>query len=233
MHEADRKKTFPLVAALLLIVLLLALPFTPQWRRNMLSLQAMHAILEGKALARTYARLGASTHPQKEWFQALIAGRFGNTALQRWHWLAYLRSGAAYAPALINSAVPEDLQLALTAVQSHPDRAEAWFWLAEALAEGGFPAQATSAYQAALDIQPNNPLSWCRLGNLLRPHDVLAARDALLRCCLLGDPGSNGCVNAGAIEEERGDYTTAIRYYRLSRWSEAWRRADELEAAGQ
>lgn len=228
----ELKKSLPLAALLLLTFLLVALPFTPGWRRNMLSLQAMRAILEGKASARTYARLGASAHPQKEWFQALIAARLGNTALQRWHWLAYLRSGAAYAPALVNSAAPGDLSLALAAAQSHPARPEAWFWLAEVLSEAGFDDQAIPAYQRALDLRPNDPLPWCRLGGLLRPYDVLAARDALLQCCVLGDPGSNGCVNAGNIEAERGNYAAAIRYYRLSHWSEAWRRADELEAAG-
>lgn len=229
---ADLKKPLPLPALLLLILLLLALPFTPGWRRNMLSLQAMRAILEGKAPARAYARLGASTHPQKEWFQALIAARLGNAALQRWRWLAYLRSGAAHAPALVNSAARNDLPLALAAAQSRPDRPEAWFWLGEALSEAGFKDQAIPAYQRSLDLRPNDPLPWCRLGGLLRPHDALAARDALLQCCVLGDPGSNGCVNAGAIEAELGNYAAAIRYYRLSHWSEAWRRADELEAAG-
>jgi len=59
---------------------------------------------------------------------------------------------------------------------------------------------------------------------------LLTAQDAYSQFCHHGDPGSNGCYNAGRIYEETGDYSEALHYYRLSRWSESLRRADELEA---
>ena len=60
-----------------------------------------------------------------------------------------------------------------------------------------------------------------------QPDDT--ALDAFLQACRHGDPGANGCARAAAIAAERGDLEAAIRYYRLSNWSEAEARARELE----
>ena len=224
------KNLRPAIPLLLILLLLSALPLASGWRRNRLSLQAMHAILGERDLAQTYASLAASTHPRKDWFLGLIAGQLANPALRGVHWAAYLRTGDPSAPELVKSAAPEDLALMLLAAQNYPAQPEVWFWLGEALAQGGFETQAIAAYQRTLQLHPIDPLPWCRLGSLLRPHNPLAARDAFLHCCFNGDPGSNGCYNAGRIEEELGNLETAIRYYRFSHWSESWRRADELEA---
>lgn len=231
MKSLTDSKRNRLLLALLLILLLLAAPsLASGWQRNRLSLQAMHAILEDRGLARAYASLGASDHPRRDWYQSLIAGRLDNPQLQRLHWSAYLHSGAPEASALVYAASQADPALVLLAAAYAADRHETWYWLGEALVQGGFDAQAIIAYQRALQLDPADGLAWCRLARLLYPQDPLVAREAFLRCCFNGDPGSNGCFNVARIEEERGDIANAIIFYRLSRNGEIRQRADDLEA---
>ena len=81
----------------------------------------------------------------------------------------------------------------------------------------------------ALALAPDSGQRWLELARLLAGRDDQASLEAYLQACLNGDPGANGCAHAASIVEARGDLATAIRYYRLSNWEEAQRRADELE----
>jgi hypothetical protein len=124
--------------------------------------------------------------------------------------------------------VPDDATLAQQAVTSQPDEAAAYFWLAS-LAAPSAPEKAIPLYRQGLALAPDDGRRWIDLANLLVGRDDAAALEAFLQGCYNGDPGANGCARAASIVADQGDLETAIRYYRLSNWSEAHARAEELE----
>jgi tetratricopeptide (TPR) repeat protein len=98
------------------------------------------------------------------------------------------------------------------------------------------PAEAIDLYRTGLQLSPHDGHRWLALAELLEPGDPAAALEAYLQACRNGDPGANGCLRAGSLAEGDGDFSAAIEYYRLSKWSGALDRADELErqlVAGQ
>jgi len=223
-------KKSSLILLILIGTLLLGFFTLPALRRNLTSISVARALLQNRDVAATYQSLAGSTSPRAIWQQALLASRLPNPALYQAHLFAYLASADLTALDLIHAVQPLDPTLASMAVQRYPDRAIAWFWMGEALSQSGDKTQAISAYQQTVALDPLDALAWCRLGYLLNGPDLLAARYAYAQCCHHGDPGSNGCYNAGRIYEETGDYPQALHYYRLSRWADSHRRADELEA---
>jgi tetratricopeptide (TPR) repeat protein len=91
---------------------------------------------------------------------------------------------------------------------------------------------ASQYYAESARLNPSDGLAWCRLGWVEEAQERLpSALDAFWQCCQNGDPGSNGCYSAGRVAEKLGDIPAAIRYYRLSHWSPALQRADELEGS--
>ena len=127
----------------------------------------------------------------------------------------------------------DDEALARRAVAAQPDNPAGAFWLASILTPTA-PDEAIALYRAGLALDPGDGRRWLALAELLvaqgdgQPADD-AALEAFLQACHHGDPGANGCSRAAAIAAERGDLEAAIRYYRLSNWSEAEARARELE----
>jgi tetratricopeptide (TPR) repeat protein len=202
-------------------------------RVNWLSLQALHALLADPAqLPATHARVqqAAASICRLNWTSGILAARLGDLPSQQADWSAFLSCPSSDAPRLAHAGAPLDPVLAEQAVQIYPDQAEAWFWLAEVSAAEGRPEQAIQHYQRVVQLTPADALAWCRLGFLLYNQESSQSRPAYIRCCLYGDPGSNGCYNAGRLSEQLGDYEQALHYYRRSRWSEAHRLADDLEA---
>ncbi len=205
---------------------------------NRLSLQTLHVLLSDPSqLSGTYAQVqqAAASICRLHWTSGMLAARLGDPASQQAAWSAFLNCPSPAALRLVYAGAPQDLTLAQQAMQMYPDQAEAWFWLAELSVAGGQPEQAIQYYQRAVQLAPADALTWCRLGSLLNSRDPSQSRQAYIQCCFYGDPGSNGCYNAGRISEQLGDFNQAIHYYRRSRWSEAHRLADDLEArlAGQ
>jgi tetratricopeptide (TPR) repeat protein len=92
------------------------------------------------------------------------------------------------------------------------------------------PEEAIVLYRQALQKRPGDGVRWRELGDLLVDNDPQAAIDAYLQSCYNGDPNSHGCYRAGRTAEQIGELETAIRYYRLSKWSRAQEQADALEA---
>ena len=126
--------------------------------------------------------------------------------------------------AILQSKYPENIALAEHAVAAQPDSAEAWFWLGDLL-----PEKRVQYYLHGLDLSPNDGRRWISVGDMLREPDPEAALQAYLNGCFNGDPGANGCLRAGSVAEELGDYQSALKYYRLSSYIGSHRRADELE----
>jgi tetratricopeptide (TPR) repeat protein len=226
---------------ILMVIVLLGLAWRPVWsaiqvnRYSLLTLRGLLSDSSHLPEISSRVRQAAASDCRLYWHSGALAGRLGDPASQQADWSAFLNCGYDSAPRLVHAALPQNQVLAQQAVQMYPEQSEAWFWLAENSAAGGQPEQAIQNYRRAVELAPADALAWCRLGGLLYNENLAQSRDAFIQCCFHGDPGSNGCVNAGGISEKLGDYPQALHYYRLSHWAESHRRADELEArlAGQ
>jgi len=119
---------------------------------------------------------------------------------------------------MIRDLAPADAILAAQARTLYPDLAEPLYWLAES--NGGYSAPDNlPVYQQIVAKHPQEGLAWCYLGYQYESAgDLQASLDARINCCYNGDPGSNGCVNAGRLYEGMGDQENAIKYYLLSKW---------------
>lgn len=162
------------------------------------------------------------------WYEGLIADAAGDGAARSAAWRALLGCAADYTGYMAVLA-PDDEALARAALEAQPDNPAAYFWLAEILAPDA-PVEAIALFREGLSYAPADGWRWLALARLLDGRDDAAALDAYLQACRNGDPGANGCAHAATIVEAQGDLETAIRYYRLSNWDEAQRRADELES---
>lgn len=162
------------------------------------------------------------------WYDGLIAGAAGDAGGRSAAWSDLLGCTPDYT-AYMAMLAPDDETLARQALAAQPDNAAAYFWLA-AIQAPHAPVEAIALYRQGLALSPRDGWRWLALARLLAGRDDAASLAAYLQVCLNGDPGANGCAHAAAIVEAQGDLETAIRYYRLSNWEEAQRRADELES---
>ena len=215
-------------AALLLVLLVAARPV------NHAGLLAARALLNptrsAPAAAESAANLTAA-RCRAGWYEGLLHQAAGDTARRTAVWGDLLGCATEYTGYMAMLAA-DDEALARRAVAAQPDNPAAIFWLA-AIAAPTAPDEAIALYRAGLALAPSDGRRWLALAELLvaqggqQPDDT--ALDAFLQACRHGDPGANGCARAAAIAAERGDLEAAIRYYRLSNWSEAEARARELE----
>jgi tetratricopeptide (TPR) repeat protein len=215
-------------AALLLVLLVAARPV------NHAGLLAARALLNptrsAPAAAESAANLTAA-RCRAGWYEGLLHQAAGDTARRAAVWGDLLGCATEYTGYMAMLAA-DDEALARRAVAAQPDNPAAIFWLA-AIAAPTAPDEAIALYRAGLALAPSDGRRWLALAELLvaqggqQPDDT--ALDAFLQACRHGDPGANGCARAAAIAAERGDLEAAIRYYRLSNWSEAEARARELE----
>jgi tetratricopeptide (TPR) repeat protein len=166
---------------------------------------------------------GCSAH----WFRGLLAHAASAEDARDEAWVKAMRCSPRYIP-MVFAILPDYLPLAEAAAQAQPDSADAWFALARIRSQEN-PEAAIELYRRGLALRPTDGRRWQELGNLLAGRDPQAAIEAYLQSCHNGDPGSNGCWNAGKTAERLGDIKVAIRYYRLSRWSAALSRAAQLE----
>ena len=166
---------------------------------------------------------GCSAH----WFRGLLAHAVSDEHARDTAWVKAMRCSPHYV-SMVLATIPDHSLLAETAVWVQPDSADAWFWLAQVRSQED-PQVAIELYRRGLALRPTDGRRWVALGNLLAFRDPEAAIEAYLQACNHGDPGSNGCWNAGKAAERLGDIPAAIRYYRLSRWSVAQSRAAQLE----
>lgn len=210
--------------ALILAVSALALPV------NRAGQLAVYALLDPSAdQATTAASLEAlsSRNCRAGWYEGLVRHWMGDTAGRAAVWGELVNCSDNYTHYMAVLA-PKDVELARAAIAAQPESAAGYFWLAPALAADA-PDEAIALYRRGLELAPTEGRRWLALAQLLRPRDPTAAIEAYLQACRHGDPGANGCLGAGGLAEEQGDLTTAIGYYRLSHWSGALEKADELE----
>lgn len=158
------------------------------------------------------------------WYEGLLLHTAGDLARRSAVWGDLLACAPDYTGYMAVLA-HDDAPLARQAVAAQPDNPAAYFWLAGLAA----PGEAIALYRQGLALAPGDGRHWLALADLLVGRDDDAALEAYAQACLNGDPGANGCIHAAAIVAARGDLQMAIHYYRLSNWSEARAKADELE----
>jgi len=131
---------------------------------------------------------------------------------------------------MIRVLAPTDATLAAQARTLYPDLPEPLYWLAES--QGGASAEHTeniTLYEEIVTKYPGEGLAWCYLGGFYeQAGDLQASLEARINCCYNGDPGSNGCVNAGRLLEGKQQFAEAIHYYRLSKWGPSQEAANKL-----
>lgn len=161
-------------------------------------------------------------------------------------WLQFVRQPAALPPdveqasrliacsstsmRMLWSIYPSEPALANLAVQLYPGQAAPLYWLIS-VTDPQITDQSKPLIEEILRINPRDGLAWRYLGIILiQEDDIQGAIEAHIHSCYNGDPGSNGCYNAGRLLEQEGRYEEALYYYRLSRWPVSQQAADDLEA---
>lgn len=176
----------------------------------------------------------AATDCNLHWHEGLLLAATGRPAERDSAWASLLSCTDRFAR-FMPAVAPGDTALAQQIIDRQPESPLGYFWLAEMTTTEDPPA-AIALYRQGLELAPEDGLRWAYLGNLLKEADDLdGALAAYLQSCRHGDPGANGCLQAGGIAERQGDLQAAISYYRLSNYRGSLERADELEQqlAGQ
>ncbi len=216
----------PLVGGLAAVALLVVLA-AAAWPVNRAGQLAGAALLSpGRAAPEAAARLTAA-RCRAGWYEGLVHQTTGDLARRAAVWAELLGCAQEYTGYMAVLAA-DDEALARRALATQPDNPAAHFWLAALLAPAA-PDEAIALYRSGLALDPRDGRRWLRLADLLVGRDDAAALEAFLQACHNGDPGANGCAHAASIVAAQGDLETAIRYYRLSNWSEARAQAEELE----
>jgi len=215
-------------AALLLVLLATARPVNQAGQ--LAASELLDPARNAPAAAEIAAQLTAA-RCRAGWYEGLLHQAAGDTVRRAAVWGDLLGCADDYTGYMAVLAA-DDEALARRAVAAQPDNPAGYFWLAAIVAPTA-PDEAVGLYRAGLALAPGDGRRWLALAELLvaqggpQPDD--AALDAFLQACHHGDPGANGCARAASIAAERGDLEAAIRYYRLSNWSEAEARAAALE----
>jgi tetratricopeptide (TPR) repeat protein len=125
---------------------------------------------------------------------------------------------------------PNDIRLATNSVKIYPENIIILYWLAELLQSSNLE-KSISVYEKIVNLREKEAKAWMWLGYLnLQQGNIDKSLEGFIQCCIHGDPGANGCYNAGRIYEENSEFDNAIYFYRLSRWSHSQQQADRLEA---
>ncbi len=188
---------------------------------------AAQAQLDPAAATPNAAHGLAAARCRAGWYVGLLHHVAGDFDARATAWGELLGCAPEYTHYMAQLA-PDDMALARRALDRQPDNAAVYFWLAAMLAPDK-PDQAIAVYRDGLALEPGNGWRWLDLARLLDARDDPATLDAYLQVCVNGDPGANGCVRAAVMAEAEGDLDAALRYLRLSNWSEARERAEELE----
>lgn len=212
----------------LLLVLLATFTVYPVNRAGRLAVHALADPAQSPEMLHEISRL-ADDQCRAGWYEGLAFHMAGDPVGRAAAWGALLECTGDYT-GFMSVLAAGDVDLARLAVTAQPEEAAGYYWLGELMAQES-PADAITVYLRGLTLDPNNGRQWIALARLLQPVDEAAALDAYIQACLNGDPGANGCLNAGELARRRGDTQLAIEYYRLSHYPEARARADELERA--
>ena len=130
---------------------------------------------------------------------------------------------------MIKNIFPTSRAFAELAITSYPDDTIPLYWLIDSMVDKT-TVDKKRIYEKILSLNPKDGVAWRHLGLIyIAEKNIPAAIDAHIKSCYNGDPGSNGCYNAGRLLEQEGRYEEAISFYRLSRHDFIRANADRLE----
>jgi len=192
-------------------------------------IQSARYLITGKASLYTgeLSRFRSGGSAASLWYTGLAAHQAKDTVSQSPAWLTLASRDARYIP-FIEHFHPRNIGFALAVLDAAPGNSDALFWAGRALRDS-LSDSAIACFRRGLRIDPANGLAWLQYGDLMlanhRPGDALRAYS---NACFHDDPGLNGCWKAGRTAELLGDTVAALRYYRISEYSEARKRAAQL-----
>ena len=165
---------------------------------------------------------------QKYWLFGLLANQDGERDARDNYWKNAIDCSGNFLPGIHNLA-KEDRTLAEFAVNTRPEKELSWLWLAASKVSE--PASVIPLYIKALDIRPDNGLTWYRLGEAYEASGSYDdAISAFIKSSEYLNRESDFYVRVGRIYENLGEIPSAIYYYRISSWETAHQRADLLES---
>jgi tetratricopeptide (TPR) repeat protein len=197
-------------------------------QRNLLALRVERGFLTGGSLpeARQFKTLAQDC--RASWLLGVIENQSAGKPGLNEYWRMAIQCDPQRA-GMLWAYYPRDLDLARQVNAAQPESAQGWFWLAE-LTDPEETTELIEYYRHGLAIDRGDSYRWRLLGDLLvNAGDLPAALEAYRMACRTGDAGGHGCLGAGKIAEQKGDYEAAIGFYRMSRLPELWERAKELE----
>ena len=152
----------------------------------------------------------------QSWWQATIDYCAGQDQLAIESFQDYLRTTAAKR-SVIRAIYPENLQLASLAVTHFGRDSSSYFWLGDGYLALDEPLNGIASYEQGLSLSPDNANIWWVVANIYeeihRPEKALHAFD---QSCLYEDRGKNGCIAAGKIYLENGNYEQAAERFSQS-----------------
>lgn len=206
-----------LALILMLAVLWRSGQLTLSWRRNVFALGTHSYCIKPSLASEKISQLdGFAQTPGSAWFEAINTLCDGGI---EGHKNAVKAAIAGYPERIfiVKTFLPHDQELAQYAAQTHPDNAQAQFWLGDILIEQNDTQGGITAYQNGLQHQPGDGLSWMKLGRLHEAQgDWESAIDAYDQACFYVDDGKNGCPNAGRLYHEHGLYKLAADRFKRS-----------------
>ena len=183
------------------------------WQRNQAALETMGVCLKG---------LPAISHTEDFenedllWFAALQSMCAGDAEKEKRALIQALANSATRLNA-VRALMPEEIELAALAAETHPNNSQAQFWYGNLLAASGNRAEAILAYERGLEFKPLDGVAWVFLGGLYEDSgDWGAALQAYDKGCLYHDRGGNGCPSAGRIYLQHQFYELAVDRYQRS-----------------
>ncbi len=182
-----------------------------------------------QAEAAQAVSLAAETSCDLHWYEGLLYNAQPQPQARDTAWGSLLGCTDRFA-LFMPSLAPGNSSLAHEMIKRRPASPVGYFWLAE-MVTADDPSAAIAWYEQGLKLAPEDGRRWGLLGDLLVDVEPDAALVAYLQACQNGDSGANGCLRAGSLAEKQGRIDDAISYYRLSKYSGAQERADELERA--
>jgi tetratricopeptide (TPR) repeat protein len=197
------------------------------FQRNLLALETARGLLAGESLPEASQFEPLATDCRASWLLGVRKNQAAAQPTLNEYWRHAIQCDPQRA-GMLWAYYPLDLGLARQVNAAQPKSAQGWFWLAE-LTAAEQTDQLIEYYRQGLAIDPSDSYRWRLLGDLLvKADDLAAALEAYRMACRTGDAGGHGCLGAGKIAEQMGDYGAAVGFYRMSRLPELWERAEKL-----
>ncbi len=205
MNVGTLKRVGPL-AALILLALVRLPDMVGYGQVNQYAVAAVNSCYAGKVATMTSLNgLPASLQMQAAWLKAGAARCRGDAKGEQAAMSDMLAASDARLD-LARLANPNDASLAALAASRYPHRADAHFWLAQALTERGDVDGAISEYKKGSALQGPNTDIWMTVGDLYqRKGNLRGAAAAYDQACLQANSDKNGCRRAGQVYLKLGE----------------------------